>query len=75
MFQAFGNTWPALFSTLIRVGLFSILLVYFVTQTDMAITTVWILSAATVFLQAILSFVLIQMTLKKRLLKRAQITT
>lgn len=75
MFQAFGNTWPALFSTLVRVGLFSILLVYFVTQTHMAITTVWILSAATVFLQAILSFVLIQMMLKKRLLKRAKITT
>jgi putative MATE family efflux protein len=74
MFQAFGNTWPALFSTFVRVGLFSLLLIYFVTQTTMTITTVWILSAMTVFIQAILSFILIRYTLKQRLLKRATIS-
>lgn len=70
MFQAFGNTWPPLLSTFLRVGSFSILLVYFNSQPNMAITTIWILSAATVFFQAMISYAFLRVTLKQRLFSR-----
>ncbi|MFC0118610.1 MATE family efflux transporter [Pseudoalteromonas xiamenensis] len=71
MFQAFGNTLPSLASTFVRVSTFSCLLVYFVSQDDLAVTTIWTLSVATVFLQATLSFFLLQRALRKKIYARA----
>ncbi|MBQ4852424.1 MATE family efflux transporter [Pseudoalteromonas sp. MMG012] len=75
MFQAFGNTWPALLSTFLRVGSFSILLVYFTSQATITTTTIWLLSAATVFFQALISFTFLQLTLKRRLFSKVKILT
>ena len=67
MFQALGNTWPALLSTGARFFTFAIPAIWLSRQDDFQIEQVWVLSASTVMLQAVFSLVLIHREMNKRL--------
>jgi putative MATE family efflux protein len=67
MFQALGNTWPALFSTATRLITFALPVWWLSQRPDFAIVHVWYLSVATVMLQAGRSFALLRMQMKLRL--------
>lgn len=67
MFQALGNTWPALLSTLTRLSLFTISVIYLVYQDDFYIEQIWYCSIATVFVQAGVSHLLLKREFKKKL--------
>jgi putative MATE family efflux protein len=67
IFQGLGNTRPALLSSAVRLGFFVPLAVWFSTQPDFELEQVWWLSAATVFLQAGVSYMLIQSQFRRRL--------
>lgn len=59
-FQAFGNTWPSLLSTVLRIATFAIPALLLSTGPQFAIVDVWYLSIATVAFQAILSLWLLR---------------
>jgi Na+-driven multidrug efflux pump len=67
MFQAMGNTWPAMLSTATRMVTFVIPALWLSHQPDFKIEYVWYLSVATVTLQAITSLLLVRGQLNKRL--------
>lgn len=67
MFQALGNTWPALLSTVCRLTLFAIPVIYMAGQDSFYIEQIWYCSVATVFVQAIISHILLKREFKKRL--------
>ncbi|BBN83486.1 MATE family efflux transporter [Pseudoalteromonas sp. A25] len=71
MFQAFGNTWPSLLGTTVRVGSFCLLLAYYLSQQALSITTIWTISVVTVCIQAVLVFAMLQLTLKGRIFSKA----
>ena len=60
MFQALGNTWPALLSTFCRLTLFSIPVIYLAKQESFYIEQIWYCSIATVFVQAVISHFLLK---------------
>ncbi|TQF71733.1 MATE family efflux transporter [Pseudoalteromonas luteoviolacea] len=72
MFQALGNAWPALISTAVRLSLFSMSLIVVAVQVDFNIEQIWMLSVATVYVQAIVSFCLLRRELEKKLAKQTQ---
>lgn len=67
MFQAMGNTWPALLSGVSRLLLFGIPAVWLSFQPDFHLHLVWQISVATVILQAVISFFLVQNEMRKKL--------
>lgn len=67
MFQAMGNTWPALLSGVSRVVIFGIPAVWLSKQPGFTLRQVWVTSVVTVLLQAAISFVLVRMEMRKRL--------
>jgi putative MATE family efflux protein len=67
MFQAMGNTWPAMFSTATRLLTFVLPALWLSHQPDFRIEYVWYLSVATVTLQAVTSLLLVRSQLRKRL--------
>jgi putative MATE family efflux protein len=67
MFQAMGNTLPSLFSSATRLVTYSVPLIYVSSQPWFKLEHVWFLSVATVILQTIVSFVLLQRQLRTRL--------
>jgi Na+-driven multidrug efflux pump len=67
MFQGLGNTVPAMLSSAIRLGVFVPLAVWVSSQPNFHLDEVWWLSVATVCLQAVVSFVLLQHQFKRRL--------
>lgn len=67
MFQGLGNTRPALLSSLFRIGFFIPVALYIKAQPDFSITQVWYVSIASVTLQAVVSYILVQIEFKKRL--------
>ncbi|MCF2856382.1 MATE family efflux transporter [Pseudoalteromonas sp. SMS1] len=67
MFQALGNAWPALISTAVRLSLFSLSLIVVAAHADFSIEQIWMLSVATVYVQAIVSFFLLRSELAKKL--------
>ncbi|CAH9052323.1 Multidrug export protein MepA [Pseudoalteromonas sp. CIP111854] len=71
MFQAFGNTWPSLLGTSIRIGSFCCLLFFYLSQQALTISTMWTISVVTVCIQAILVFIMLQVTLKRRVFSKA----
>jgi len=60
LFQAFGNAWPSLLSTLTRIITFAVPALWMSQQADFTIKDVWYLSVATVSLQAVLSLFLLR---------------
>jgi putative MATE family efflux protein len=67
LFQAMGNTWPALMSGVSRLVIFAVPAVWLSRQPGFTLRQVWIVSVATVILQAILSYALVQWEMRKKL--------
>jgi MATE family, multidrug efflux pump len=67
MFQALGNTWPALLSTGSRVFTFILPAFWIASRANFRIEQLWYLSVATVALQALTSLFLIDRELRRRL--------
>ncbi|MBI2381851.1 MAG: MATE family efflux transporter [Gammaproteobacteria bacterium] len=67
LFQALGNTWPALFSTATRLLSFAVPAFWLSRQEGFAMTQIWWLSVATVAVQALLSLYLLHANLRRRL--------
>ena len=67
LFQALGNTWPALLSSTARIGTFVLPATWLSTQPQFHIEEVWYLSVATVALQALVSYWLARRQLRLRL--------
>jgi putative MATE family efflux protein len=67
MFQAIGNTWPAMWSGVIRLALFGIPAVWMSTQPGFNLERLFHWSVITVFLQAGLTYWLLRVQLDKRL--------
>ncbi len=67
MFQALGNTLPSLYSSATRLITFSVPLIWMSTQPWFSLNHIWFLSVATVVLQTIVSFVLLQKQMRVRL--------
>lgn len=67
LFQALGNTWPALLSTGTRLVTFAIPAIFLSRQPGFQIVHLWYLSVATVLLQAALSVFLLRLQFRERL--------
>lgn len=67
MFQALGNTLPSLYSSATRLITYSVPLIWVSTQPWFELHHVWFLSVATVILQTIVSFLLLQKQWRTRL--------
>ena len=67
MFQALGNTWPALLSTTSRLLMFALPALWLSHQEGFRIEQVWYLSVTTVALQAVLSWMLLRRQMRRRL--------
>ena len=67
MFQGLGNTIPAMVSSAIRLGAFVPLAVWLSSQPAFHLDEVWWLSVATVWLQAVVSYLLLRHQFKRRL--------
>jgi len=72
MFQAMGNTLPSLISSATRLITYSVPLIWISTQPWFRLVHVWYFSVATVILQTIVSFLLLQRQLRTRLGTLAQ---
>jgi len=67
LFQAMGNTWPALLSTSTRILTFVAPVIWVSQRPGFEIEHVWILSVTAVCAQAVVSFVLLRREFKRRL--------
>ncbi len=67
MFQAMGNTWPALWSGVARPLIWAIPAVWMSRQADFELHNLWVLAVVTMAVQAVLSFWLIRSQMNKRL--------
>jgi putative MATE family efflux protein len=67
VFQGLGNTIPAMLSSGIRLAVFVPLAVWLSAQPDFHLDQVWLLSVATVWLQAGVSYLLMRQQFKRRL--------
>jgi Na+-driven multidrug efflux pump len=75
MFQALGNTLPALFSTATRLLTFAVPALWLSRQPGFELRQLWLLSMATVALQAIVSLGLLRREFRRRLPAAAARTT
>ena len=67
MFQALGNTLPALFSSATRLMTFAIPALWLSTRPGFELKQLWFLSVATVTLQAVTSLLLLRGQFRRRL--------
>ena len=67
MFQALGNTWPALLSTTARLLIFAMPAIWLMRQPGFRLLHVWYVSLATVPVQALISLLLLRWQLRERL--------
>ena len=67
IFQGLGNTWPSLISSASRLVTFGIPAIWLASQPGWSLKQLWYLSSATVLLQAVTSYVLLRIQLRKRL--------
>lgn len=67
MFQGLGNTWPTISSSVIRVFIFIVPVLWLAKQPEFKLEHVWYLSVASMFLQAIVSLTLVRKEFAKRL--------
>jgi Na+-driven multidrug efflux pump len=67
LFQAMGNTWPAMLSTATRVLTFAVPVVWVSQTQGFVIEDVWYLSVATVALQSGISYLLLRREFSRRL--------
>lgn len=67
LFQAMGNTWPALLSTATRILTFVVPAVWVSQAPDFEIRDVWVLSVTAVVIQAMISYGLLRREFGRRL--------
>ena len=67
MFQALGNTWPALFSTATRLVTFVFPVLWLSRQPGFEIVQVWYLSVATMTLQGLIVLTLLRVQMRAKL--------
>jgi putative MATE family efflux protein len=67
MFQALGNTWPAILSSATRIVTFALPVLWLSRRPGFRIEWVWYLSVATVWMQALLSYGLVRRQMSRRL--------
>src|SRR5688572_23293981 len=67
VFQGLGNTIPAMLSSAIRLGVFVPLAVWLSSQPSFRLDEVWYLSVSTVWLQGVVSYLLMRQQFKRRL--------
>jgi putative MATE family efflux protein len=67
MFQAMGNTWPALASGASRLIIFGAPALWLSMQPAFQLEQVWEMSVATVIVQAVISYALLQVEMRKKL--------
>jgi MATE family, multidrug efflux pump len=67
MFQALGNTWPSLLSSASRVVTFAVPAVLVAATSQFTLRELWLLSVASVALQAVLSLALVARELRQRM--------
>jgi putative MATE family efflux protein len=67
MFQAMGNTWPALMSGMSRLVVFGVPAIWLSLQPTFHLHQVWQISVFTTLVQAVLSFVLLRAEMRKKL--------
>jgi putative MATE family efflux protein len=67
MFQALGNTWPALWSTATRLVTFAVPVIWLSGQPDFQLEYVWYMSVVTVPLQALVSYLLVRRQFRRQL--------
>ena len=68
LFQALGNTWPALASTALRLALFAIPAIWLSRQPGFQLVQVWYVSVASVLVQAAASYALLRREFHRRLI-------
>lgn len=70
LFQAMGNTWPAMLSTATRILTFVVPAVWVSQTSDFEIRDIWFLSVMAVAIQAVVSYLLLQREFGRRLTAR-----
>jgi putative MATE family efflux protein len=67
MFQALGNTWPSIGSSAVRLVIFIVPALWLSTPPRFQLVHVWYLSVASMFIQAVVSCVLLRREFSRRL--------
>jgi putative MATE family efflux protein len=67
MFQALGNTWPTIGSSAVRLAIFIGPALWWSTQPGFQLVHVWYLSVMSMFLQAVISFLLLRREFARKL--------
>jgi putative MATE family efflux protein len=67
MFQGLGNTWPTISSSVIRVFIFIVPLIWLSKQPHFELVHVWYLSVFSMFLQAVVSLLLVRREFGRKL--------
>jgi Na+-driven multidrug efflux pump len=67
VFQGLGNTWPGLFIAIANLLMYAVPAVWMSRQPGFELHHLWMLSVATVAVQAVLSFCLVRIQMNKRL--------
>jgi putative MATE family efflux protein len=67
MFQALGNTWPTIGSSAVRLVIFIVPTLYLSTLPGFQLVHVWYVSLASMFVQAVVSFVLLRREFGRKL--------
>ncbi len=67
MFQALGNTWPTIASSAVRLVIFIVPTLWLSTLPGFELVHVWYVSLASMFVQAVVSFVLLRREFGRKL--------
>jgi putative MATE family efflux protein len=67
MFQAMGNTWPTIGSSIVRLTVFTAPVLWLSTQPWFELHHVWYVSLVSMFLQAVVSYLLLRREFARRL--------
>jgi putative MATE family efflux protein len=67
MFQALGNTWPTIASSAIRIAMFIFPALWLARRPGFELVELWYWSVATMFLQALVSYLLLRREFVRRL--------
>jgi Na+-driven multidrug efflux pump len=73
MFQGLGNTRPALLSSMCRLTIFIVLSLAAASRSDFAVEDIWYVSVFSVWVQAVVSWVLVRRELNLKLGKIGQV--
>lgn len=66
-FQALGNTWPSLLSSICRLVFYAVVAIWLATQPGFHLEQIWFVSVGAVCIQAVMSFGLLRREMNKRL--------